>query len=212
MDAGSEEVLNSFGICTWQDISECGDCSLASRLSCRFDWRKTVMFWLLCLTPTVAAIAGMIRSGFSWYLLGWAGVVIFFRLVGDGRALCSHCPYWAREGRVLRCHSNHGMIKLWRYRPAPLNRAEQTVFVISQLIIWAYPFPFLVVSREYILALVMACGVAAMSWYTRQHKCARCANFSCPLNGMPKEVVDAYLRRNPVMREAWEKSGYRLDG
>ena len=27
---------------------------------------------------------------------------------------------------------------------------------------------------------------------------------------MPKPLVDAYLRRNPVMREAWEASGYRL--
>jgi hypothetical protein len=35
-------------------------------------------------------------------------------------------------------------------------------------------------------------------------------NFSCPLNDVPKEVVDAYLERNPVMQRAWEESGYRL--
>jgi hypothetical protein len=27
---------------------------------------------------------------------------------------------------------------------------------------------------------------------------------------VPKSLVDAYLRRNPVMGEAWEASGYRL--
>jgi hypothetical protein len=37
-----------------------------------------------------------------------------------------------------------------------------------------------------------------------------CIDFSCPVNAVPQSVVDAYLRRNPVMREAWEASGYRL--
>jgi hypothetical protein len=35
-------------------------------------------------------------------------------------------------------------------------------------------------------------------------------NFSCPLNHVSKEVVDAYLERNPVMRRAWEESGYQV--
>ena len=41
--------------------------------------------------------------------------------------------------------------------------------------------------------------------------CARCVNFSCPLNTVSRARVDAYLAHNLVMREAWEKSGYRLD-
>jgi hypothetical protein len=28
---------------------------------------------------------------------------------------------------------------------------------------------------------------------------------------VPREVVDEYLRRNPVMREAWEAHGWRLE-
>jgi len=41
--------------------------------------------------------------------------------------------------------------------------------------------------------------------------CSRCVNFSCGLNTVTKEVVDAYLRKNDVMRKAWEKTGYVLD-
>jgi hypothetical protein len=40
--------------------------------------------------------------------------------------------------------------------------------------------------------------------------CSKCVNFSCPLNHVPKSMVDEYLERNPVMKEAWEKSGYKL--
>ena len=40
--------------------------------------------------------------------------------------------------------------------------------------------------------------------------CSRCVNFSCPLNRVTKPMVDKYLMNNPIMREAWGKSGYKL--
>ena len=42
----------------------------------------------------------------------------------------------------------------------------------------------------------------------RKHVCTRCVNFSCPLNGVPKHIVDDYLHRNPIMRQTWEAKGY----
>ena len=39
----------------------------------------------------------------------------------------------------------------------------------------------------------------------------KCVNFSCPLNTVPKPVVDAYLKKNDVMREAWERSGWQVE-
>ena len=40
--------------------------------------------------------------------------------------------------------------------------------------------------------------------------CSRCANFPCPMNNMPKALVDAYLQDNPVMLKAWRNNGYSL--
>ena len=40
--------------------------------------------------------------------------------------------------------------------------------------------------------------------------CSKCVNFSCPLNQVPKSMVDKYLEKNPFMKEAWERSGYKL--
>ena len=40
--------------------------------------------------------------------------------------------------------------------------------------------------------------------------CSKCPNFSCPLNWVPKNNVDEYLKKNPVMRKAWEENGYIL--
>jgi hypothetical protein len=41
--------------------------------------------------------------------------------------------------------------------------------------------------------------------------CPKCVNFSCPLNAVPKPHIDAYLKRNEVMRKAWEASGWMID-
>ncbi|GAJ03014.1 unnamed protein product, partial [marine sediment metagenome] len=41
--------------------------------------------------------------------------------------------------------------------------------------------------------------------------CSKCPNFSCPLNTVPKNVVDDYLRHNTVMQKAWEEQGYIID-
>jgi hypothetical protein len=41
--------------------------------------------------------------------------------------------------------------------------------------------------------------------------CTNCVNFSCPLNSVSKQVIDEYLKINPIMRETWEKSGWQID-
>ena len=41
--------------------------------------------------------------------------------------------------------------------------------------------------------------------------CPNCVNFSCPLNTVPKPVIDEYLKKNDVMRKAWQESGWQID-
>ena len=45
------------------------------------------------------------------------------------RVLCSHCPYYAEEGRILHCLANHGTIKLWKYHPEPMRFWEKLGFL-----------------------------------------------------------------------------------
>jgi hypothetical protein len=202
---------NPFQICTWQDESKCTGCPLADRLNCRFNWNDLLYFLVLFLTPTIAAVIGMIQGGFSIYLIGWAGYALFFFFVWEARVLCSHCPYWAEEGRVLHCLANHGVLKIWRYRPGPMSTAEKIQFLIGAGILVLYPFPFLIMAKQYTLTAIALSGILGFAFSLKKHVCTRCVNFSCPLNGVPKIVVDAYLRGNPVMRQAWEAKGYQLD-
>ena len=60
--------------------------------------------------------------------------MLFFFFVWEARILCSHCPYWAEEGRILHCHANYGVIKIWRYHPEPMSKFEQVQFIVGVLI------------------------------------------------------------------------------
>ena len=40
------------------------------------------------------------------------------------------------------------------------------------------------------------------------NKCKRCANFSCSMNKVPKELIDTFLKKNPKMKNAWVACGW----
>jgi hypothetical protein len=201
---GGERAIMDNKPCTAQPASECEDCSLKGPLMCRYEARDTTHFFMIILPFFVTAIGGMIVSGYGWWLIGWMAYMLFFFFVWEARVLCSHCPYWAAEGRVLRCHANYGVIKIWRYRPQPMSRSEQVQFLAGVVVFILYPLIFLLAGEEYLLAAIGLASAASFGYLLRRNICSRCVNFSCPLNNVPKEVANAFLRRNPMMRQAWE--------
>ncbi|MCP4539639.1 MAG: hypothetical protein GY832_21085 [Chloroflexi bacterium] len=196
--------------CAWESISECQDCSIEGSLMCRFDSKDLVSFLINCLPFGVTAIAGTIYAGYGKYLLLWLVYSIFFFFVWEARILCSHCPMWAEEGRVLHCHANYGVVKIWKYRPGPMSKSEQIQFLVGALILIGFPFIFLLLGKETLLVWIGLAAIISAVFNLRKYTCSRCINFSCPMNVVPKSVVDRYLERNPNMRAAWEASGYRL--
>ncbi|MCK4777040.1 MAG: hypothetical protein KAS39_01610, partial [Actinomycetia bacterium] len=149
-------------------------------------------------------------SGFTWYITGWAGFMLFFFTLWEIRILCSHCPYYAEKGKTIHCIANYGMPKLWKYRPGPVSMAEKIQLFIGFIILFGYPFPFMIIGRKYMLAVFSLWGVILFFWTLQKYTCTKCVNFSCPLNRVEKEVVDQYLRKNPVMRKAWEENGWKF--
>jgi hypothetical protein len=197
-------------LCTWQSQDACQECDLTSQLMCRYEQGDLIRFLLAFFPFGIIVVAGVIQAGYGLSLVGWLIFALFFFFVWEARVLCRHCPFWAEDSRVLHCHANYGVIKVWRYDPRPMSTSEKAQFALGVLIFGGYPFLFMLLGQQYLLA-VLALAAAAVSVYTlRRHGCSRCINFSCPANTVPKPVVDAYLKRNPVMRAAWEESGYRL--
>lgn len=190
-----------------------------------------MVFAMPTMAFAVLAFIGMVMAflftGTWWPLALYVGYWAFFFVLLEIRILCSHCPFYAEGGRILHCHANHGLVKLWRYHPEPMGPVERGSLIVCLGLFAFIPVAFQAYGVWYLASgdggdgpvslLVMATisiatllvGVAYLA-ILMTALCTRCVNFSCPLNRVPKRVVDEYLRRNPVMREAWEGTGYRL--
>lgn len=201
---------NPHKVCSWRPVSECVGCPIDGRLKCRFRLGDLLRFVGLFSVFAVPAVVGTLAGGYGWSLVGWFAFWLVFFEFWEIRILCSHCPYYAERGITLHCIANYGSLKVWRYRPGPMSLSEKTQLIIGFAILGGYPFPFMLLGGQYVWSSVALGGLVTFVWALRRYTCSRCVNFSCPLNRVPRETVDAFLERNPVMRKAWEKAGYRL--
>ena len=223
---------NPYNICTWSEESACIDCGLQGKLNCKLNPGDFTFFILNQVPSLVMALFGLVLIGLLtgawWPLIAWA--IVCIALWGGGvetRLLCSHCPYWAEDSKTLHCWALTGSPKLWRYRPEPMNKLEKTVLFLLFSFVLVFPvlaeaYGIWFVSANYaefglyallgIIGITLATILATFQFlYILVHDfCSKCVNFSCPLNHVPKSMVDEYLERNPVMREAWQRSGYKL--
>ena len=205
-----EKSVNAL-LCNFRESTNCAECVLEGRLMCHYDARDTAKFFGVVLPFLMTVALGTIQAGYGRYLLLWIAYFLFFFFGWEARVLCSHCPMWAEEGRVLRCHANYGVIKFWKYRPGPMSKAEQIQFIAGALIGLGFPLVLTLLGGEYLWVVAGTVTAIGGVYTLRTVSCGRCINFSCPLNTVPKAEVDAYLRRNPAMREAWEAAGWRMD-
>lgn len=223
------KAKNPPDICTWREESSCVGCDLQGKLNCRWD-SGALRFFLLNQVPSLVLaffgiVVAAILTGAWWALIVYAIVCIALWLLGiETRVLCSHCPYYAEDSKILHCYALHGSPKIWRYRPEPMNRAEKATIVLFFLFLVLFPVlieacgiwaisvnyaSFGLVALLGMIALTLATLMAGLQFlYILIHDfCSKCVNFSCPLNRVPQLMVDAYLEKNPVMKEAWAKGG-----
>ena len=105
-----------------------------------------------------------------------------------------------------------------------MNRVEKATIVLFFLFLVLFPVlieaygiwslavnyaEFGLIALLGMIALTLATIMAGLQFlYILIHDfCSKCVNFSCPLNRVPKSMVDVYLDKNPVMKEAWAKRG-----
>jgi len=221
----AERELN----CTVRKDPGCGTCGLGKYLNCRWDKR--------ILNGFLAAASGLFIGTFIILALIWLYtahywplvlyIILLFTLFGyEIKFLCSHCPFYAGEGRTLKCLANNGMPKIFRYNPAPMTGPEKfmvrfliAVFLVIYPAVASAAALWLTISGNHGIitltaiagvVILLACAIIAFYQVLRTFFCRMCVNFSCPFNTVEKRIVDEYLMNNDIMREAWEKSGYKL--
>jgi len=204
------------------DEATCSTCSIHGKLMCKLEKMDSIKFavpfWMTVIIYFIGLGFGY-KSGaidvgrIILYLVLFWGVLFSFLLIWENKVLCSHCPYYAiEEDSILKCYANFGFKKVWKYDPSPMSPSHKIQFLTGLfgafMIVPAIELYF--IQQYLILGLYLA---AVVLWLISMHywSCAKCPNFGCPFNVVPKFTRDDYLRRNPVMRKAWEESGYILN-
>jgi len=214
--------------CTITENSPCGNCKSKGKLLCKFSKKSLHAFMKIGFPPVIFSLIGLGIANFNtgqwWMIITYA--IFTFGMLGaiEMIFLCRHCPYYAEEGKTIICIGNYGSLKLFPYDPAPMNSFERFMmifFVTAAFFILplsgmvyslftigtANSILFITISIIALLNLVSSINFIKVLF---RDICSKCINFSCPLNKVSKDVVDDYLNKNTVMREAWEKTGYKL--
>ncbi|NHJ86646.1 MAG: hypothetical protein FK734_14370 [Asgard group archaeon] len=216
--------------CTWQDEKNCEGCQNNLYLDCRWEAKHLLRFFYAMGPALIFAFLGIILGDvftLRWWQLGvLLGYYTIFFII-ETRILCSHCPYYSEKSLILHCLANHGFIKYCRYHPEPLNRFEKTLLVIGIFFFGAVPLglqiynivilsKILILSSATFISLLVILGLTVGGLifgftFLFTKICTHCINFSCPFNSVPKELIDSYLEKNPYMKEAWVKAGYKIN-
>ncbi|MCF2141242.1 MAG: hypothetical protein K9W44_14375 [Candidatus Lokiarchaeota archaeon] len=214
----STSQVNVLTICYDNGVS-CKDCPNHNKLMCQLDYKDSLIFAWPFLSFIGILVWGIIRS-MNQGNLGWLGLAIFivfylsygffFFNIWESKILCSHCPFYViDDSKTLKCYANYGFLKSAKYNPAPISKSEQYQFIIGASLLFVIPLIFLLIVQEFLFAGLVALFYIIFFLNTSNNSCKKCPNFSCILNRVPQDWKDEYLRRNPVMREAWEKAANR---
>ena len=218
---------NPYNICTLNPDSNCNECKNQDKLDCKLDKNQQKVSMLAVFSSLIFGVFGLVITGLiigSWWILIFYIVFIFlFFSVIEIRLTCSHCPYYAQKSNHLDCPGNNIFPKIWKFHPEPMKHYEKIgstigfvliglVPILSQLYsIWFFlsnnpnsslilVFGLFGVLLATILSFIMFYSLFLLTF------CPRCINFSCPFNKVPQELVDEYLNRNPILKDAWKKS------
>ncbi len=222
-DNFQNSLLSNF--CFKPDNEECKECSIKDVILCRFTRKEKIGFALGNLTYRILASAifffFFLITQIWWVIWVYIILVVLTFLILEPRLLCSHCPFYALEGRSLKCGGLWGMPKIWRYRPEPISRWEQNLMVLIGAIIDISPilgiflgfiafFLSPIKSIFYLIGLIVVSILfIGLAYYFGTvllgDRCKRCPNFSCRMNKVPEEYRRQFLDKNPIMKFAWEK-------
>jgi hypothetical protein len=217
----------SYNICTFNSNSDCNNCKNQDKLDCKLDKNQQKNSMLVVFSSIFIGTFGLILTSLIinnwWILILYIVFVLLFFFVIENRITCSHCPYYAGKNKRLDCPGNNIFPKIWKYHPEPMNSYEKIVSAFGFVLIGALPLFSLLYSVWFFLSnnpdaswliiiafvgFLIAIILSFSTFYSLFlfSFCKRCINFSCMFNKVPKESRDEYLKRNPYIKKAWEKS------
>jgi hypothetical protein len=184
----------------------CEGCEIQGKLLCIHTTKDLIDFAILVIGYAIPFLAGMIIGQFWVGLAVWFGLAVLFFGYVEALVLCRHCPHYAEEGFLLKCHANSGLPKIPRFDPRPLSKIEKMIWLVYAATLCLWYIPFFVASQQWLLLGVTTWALIAGCWTVQRTKCTRCYNLSCPVNRVPENVRLEFFKNYPGFAKAWGKS------
>ena len=183
----------------------CDGCEIEGKLLCIHTKKDLVDFAVLFLTWLIPFLAGMIIGEFWIGLAVWFGLAVVFFTYVEALVLCRHCPHYAEQGFLLKCHANSGLPKIPKFDPRPLNKVESVIWLVYVAALFLYYVPFFIIGEQWLLLGLNTWALIAISWTLQRTQCTRCYHLSCPINRVPDEVREGFFNNYPEFTEAWQR-------
>jgi hypothetical protein len=120
------------------------------------------------------------------WLLAYISLVFFHFNILEQRFFCTHCPYYPRGKRTLRCMMNWGWPKHFRPRPHPPSKLDLAVTSFGFIAIILFPLPWLL--KELLLLGAYSVSILLFLLTIWRFECSHCIYFNCPFNRVSIKV------------------------
>ena len=146
---------------------------------------------LITLVPFFIALIALFRysSSLTWPILYL--VIIGVHMTHIFIKRCPHSEYYKAETNRLECLWWRWVPKIRKKKSGPPPKYIRPYTIVAVLVISLYPIYWMRFQWELLILYILSWGVLALSIYTAG--CARCIDFECKNNAVPKEIKDAYL-------------------
>lgn len=147
---------------------------------------KDFLYWTAhLLVPVLTACVAILKcnsiTGLVLYIMvGIAGAAVVYRF------FCTHCPHYAREGKLLKCMFFWGFPKFFKPDPGRMSILHKLAsFAAAGVVVF---FPLYWLSRQPGLFVIYFLSLLVLFATIRRNECPRCVYKDCPLNRAPGET------------------------
>ncbi|HIH92546.1 TPA: hypothetical protein HA338_00355 [Methanosarcina acetivorans] len=163
-----------------------------SSLRVRHEFRDFLYWNFVTLVFLFSAGLAIGISSTGW-LLAYIFIVFFHFDILEQRFFCTHCPYFVRGEKSLRCMMNWGWPKHFRPRPYPPGKFDLVITTLGFIIVILFPLPWLL--KVPFLLGAYSISILLFLLTIWRYECIRCIYFGCPFNRVSVDVRKEFEKR-----------------
>lgn len=155
---------------------------------------KDFLYWNF-VTMTILFSAGLaIGINSTGWLLVYIFMVFFHFGILEQYFFCTHCPYFVRGEKCLRCMMNWGWPRHFKPKSTPPGKFDLVITSLGFIIVILFPIPWLLkvpfLTGTYLVSILI---FLLTIW---RYECIRCIYFGCPFNRVPAKVKTEFKKEN----------------